>query len=122
MDALYGAPAEEVDSLYGAPAEEPVADASELEESYLAPEESVPDYAEAPLDVYGAEEPIETYGQLDAAASELDEEEADPLKMLMNAVPGVPGEDYPIYAQAPETAFSCDAGVAGGRFLFLFLI
>merc|ERR1719479_882490 len=34
----------------------------------------------------------------------------------MNAVPGVPGEDYPIYAQAPETAFSCDAGLNGGYY------
>ena len=35
----YGAPAEDVPSLYAAP-EEPVADASELDNSYLAPEAS----------------------------------------------------------------------------------
>merc|ERR1719251_821902 len=36
--------------------------------------------------------------------------------MLMNAVPGVPGEDYPIYAETPETAFSCDGQVDGGYY------
>jgi hypothetical protein len=35
--------------------------------------------------------------------------------MLMNAVPGVPGEDYPIFAEAPETAFACEGKVDGGR-------
>ena len=36
--------------------------------------------------------------------------------MLMNAVPGVPGEDYPIYGDIPETAFSCDGQVDGGYY------
>merc|ERR1712060_871499 len=35
--------------------------------------------------------------------------------MLMNAVPGVPGEDYPIFSEAPETAFSCDGQIDGGK-------
>merc|ERR1719413_168897 len=34
----------------------------------------------------------------------------------MNAVPGVPGEDYPIFSEAPETAFSCDGQVDGGYY------
>ena len=47
---------------------------------------------------------------------------ADPLDMLMKAVPGIPGEDYPIFAEAPETSFSCDGQVNGGRNLFSQLI
>ena len=37
------------------------------------------------------------------------------LKMLMTSVPGVPGEDYPIYAEVPESAFSCEGQVEGGE-------
>ena len=36
------------------------------------------------------------------------------LAMLEKAVPGVPGEDYPIYAEVPETSFICDGQVDGG--------
>ena len=31
--------------------------------------------------------------------------------MLRMSVPGNPGEDYPIYAEVPETAFLCDGQV-----------
>merc|ERR1711892_1030856 len=34
--------------------------------------------------------------------------------MLRMAVPGNPGEDYPIYAEVPETVFSCEGRVEGG--------
>ena len=66
-----------------------------------------------PLDQYGAE-PLDSYAaeDLDTAASD---PVADPLAMLQSAVPGVPGEDYPIYAETPETAFSCDGQVDGGK-------
>merc|ERR1712117_138017 len=125
----YGAPSEDAPALYAAP-EEPVADASELDNAYLAPEASDVDTAylapsasdeaaveaDAPLDSYGAEEELSGYEELDTAASEAEGEEADPLKMLMNAVPGVPGEDYPIFSEAPETAFSCDGQVDGGHY------
>merc|ERR1719245_853952 len=40
----------------------------------------------------------------------------DNLAMLEKAVPGIPGEDYPIYAEAPETGFSCDGQVDGGYY------
>ena len=73
--------------------------------------------AEEALDTYSeADEALDSYNEddLDASASDA---EADPLKMLMNAVPGVPGEDYPIYAETPETAFSCDGQVDGGEFV-----
>merc|ERR1712113_699510 len=53
------------------------------------------------------------YGEdLDTAASDV----ADPLAMLQGAIPGVPGEDYPIYAEVPETAFACDGQVDGGYY------
>ena len=40
----------------------------------------------------------------------------DNLAMLEKSVPGVPGEDYPIYAEVPETAFACDGQVDGGMY------
>ena len=30
---------------------------------------------------------------------------------LEDAIPGVPGADYPVYAQVPDTGFSCDGRV-----------
>merc|ERR1712168_871695 len=36
--------------------------------------------------------------------------------MLRMAVPGTPGEDYPILAEVPETSFSCDGRVEGGYY------
>merc|ERR1719216_427628 len=51
-------------------------------------------------------------GDLDTAASDA----ADPLAMLQAAIPGVPGEDYPIYAEVPESGFSCDGQVDGGYY------
>merc|ERR1711892_1142323 len=36
--------------------------------------------------------------------------------MLRMAVPGNPGEDYPIYAEVPETVFSCEGRVEGGYY------
>jgi len=37
----------------------------------------------------------------------------DPLEALANNIPGVPGEDYPIFAEPPQTAFLCDAQIQG---------
>ncbi len=31
-----------------------------------------------------------------------------PLDMLRMAVPGTPGEDYPIFAEVPDTGFDCN--------------
>ena len=61
---------------------------------------------------------------LQSEASELDSAQeardgagsGDPIAMLKDSVPGTPGEDYPIYADAPETAFTCDGRVNGGEF------
>ena len=67
--------------------------------SYAAPSDDVP--------VYAGEEELGGYAA---------DEAGDPaLDMLLKSVPGVPGEDYPIYAEVPETAFSCDGQVDGGK-------
>merc|ERR1712223_698149 len=64
------------------------------------------------------EAPLEGYaqpaygGDLDTAASDA----AGALDMLQNAIPGVPGEDYPIYAEVPESGFTCDGQVDGGYY------
>jgi hypothetical protein len=111
-DEGYGAPSEAADEGYGAPEVEEVAAPSELDNSYLAPAASAPEEA---LDSYGAaDEELSGYGALDAAAS--DEVGDMGLKMLMTSVPGVPGEDYPIYAEVPESAFSCEGQVEGGYY------
>merc|ERR1712106_742703 len=54
---------------------------------------------EAPGDVpvYAASDAVATY---DAAGD-------DALAALGNSIPGVPGEDYPIYAEVPESGFVC---------------
>merc|ERR1719411_592387 len=64
---------------------------------------------EAALDSYAQP----SYGEdLDTAASDA----ADPLAMLQASIPGVPGEDYPIYAEVPESGFSCEGQVDGGYY------
>ena len=35
---------------------------------------------------------------------------------LEDTVPGVPGDDYPIYAEVPDTSFLCDGLVEGGYY------
>merc|ERR1711878_40748 len=68
----------------------------------------------------GYEQPPAEYGasgdqagyDADAAASDADAA----LAMLEKAVPGVPGEDYPIYAEVPESGFACDGQVDGGYY------
>ncbi len=64
-------------------------------------------------------QPSYNNNELDAAASD-SADAGNGLKMLMNAVPGVPGEDYPIFAEAPETAFACEGKVDGGRDILRF--
>ena len=38
------------------------------------------------------------------------------LDWLLKSVPGQPGTDYPIFAEAPETSFLCDGQVEGGKY------
>merc|ERR1712213_292159 len=72
------------------------------------------------------EEALGAYGQpqygddLDTAASDA----SDPLAMLQSAVPGVPGEDYPIYADGEaecQVFHICTADGAGGLAKYSFL-
>ena len=66
----------------------------------------------------GYEQPPAEYGadqagyDADAAASDADAA----LAMLQGSIPGVPGEDYPIYAEVPESGFSCEGQVDGGYY------
>merc|ERR1712106_525159 len=66
----------------------------------------------------GRQEAVPVYDQYQGAAS--DDAGAltsdDPLAGLTNNTPGVPGEDYPIYSEVPETAFACDGQVDGGYY------
>ena len=121
-ESAYGAPREAEDA-YGAPPP-----AREAEGGYGAPpveEEYVyDDDVDAVIDLRGeelsnyAEEPLDNYNDLNSAASDLDAKSADAgLDMLMKSVPGIPGEDYPIYPEAPETAFSCEGQVNGGKLI-----
>jgi len=103
---------QQLETGYGAPA--PAA------EGYGAPDYEEPevlDVRSEELSSYNEERSLDTYGDNDALASELDAKSADPgLDMLMKAIPGIPGEDYPILSSAPETAFSCDGQVNGGYY------
>jgi len=136
-DTGYGAPSgEDAQPSYGAPpAEEEVLEYDELPSndvgtSYGAPEVEEESSGEelAPLeeeydDQASYNEDQSSYeGDQDASASDdseiADDAAADPLAMLMKSVPGIPGEDYPIFAAAPDTAFSCevDVQVNGGYY------
>merc|ERR1711970_945439 len=64
---------------------------------YAAPEE---------VPVYAASDAVPTY---EAAGD-------DALAALGNSIPGVPGEDYPIYSEVPESGFSCEGQVDGGYY------
>merc|ERR1712123_294739 len=75
----------------------PAADAS-----YAAPADAQPAYG-GDQDVY-------------QGAASSDSASDDNLAMLEKAVPGVPGEDYPIYAEVPVSGFACDGQVDGGYY------
>ncbi len=55
--------------------------------------------------------PIANYGANDAGVGAGD----DNLAMLEKSIPGVPGQDYPILAEVPDSAFTCDGQVDGGN-------
>ena len=91
-------------------------------------QEAVDSYsaAEAPPDSYGAGDQQPQYsndGALDnyAAASDVSESDAaaDELAALESNIPGVPGEDYPIFSEVPETEFACDGKVDGGKIKYM---
>eukprot|EP00090_Calanus_glacialis_P038385 TRINITY_DN669_c0_g1_i4.p1 TRINITY_DN669_c0_g1~~TRINITY_DN669_c0_g1_i4.p1 ORF type:complete len:341 (-),score=88.23 TRINITY_DN669_c0_g1_i4:233-1102(-) len=64
---------------------------------------------------YSAPEEVPVYGASDAVAT-YEAAGDDPLAALGNSIPGVPGEDYPIYAEVPESGFTCDGQVDGGYY------
>lgn len=104
-------PTNDLGTSYGAPETE-----EEASGDALAPPEEYDDQA-----TYAGEEQATYNDDQDAAASDesasqADDAEVDPLAMLMKSVPGIPGEDYPIFAEAPETAFSCEGQVNGGYY------
>merc|ERR1712128_143415 len=68
---------------------------------YAAPSDDQPSYQDQ--DVYQG-------AASDAISSD------DNLAMLEKSVPGVPGEDYPIYSEVPETGFGCEGQVDGGYY------
>merc|ERR1712051_213666 len=53
----------------------------------------------------GYEQPPAEYAADDQAGYDAD---AAAPAMLQGSIPGVPGEDYPIYAEVPESGFACD--------------
>ena len=52
---------------------------------------------------------------LDALESFSRRTTADPFDMLLKSVPGNPGQDYPVFAVAPRTGFSCEGRINGGK-------
>merc|ERR1711892_985873 len=59
------------------------------------------------LDAYESDSALDSYAADDAA---------DPLDALAANIPGVPGEDYPIYAEVPVSGFVFDGQVDGGYY------
>ena len=58
-------------------------------------------------------QPSASSGSQSAAAPGGDDHQG--LDWLLKSVPGQPGTDYPIFAEAPETSFACDGQVEGGK-------
>ena len=79
----------------------------EVGAGYAAPSDS---YSAGDVPVYGQPE----YGASDAVPTYAAGDDA--LAALGNSIPGVPGEDYPIYAEVPESGFSCEGQVDGGYY------
>merc|ERR1712055_74027 len=67
---------------------------------------------EAPVEGYAQPAQSQYEGDLADAASGAGSE----LDSLQMNIPGVPGEDYPIYSEVPETGFSCEGQVDGGYY------
>merc|ERR1712083_50948 len=96
--------AKEEDGDYIAPAAGDDYAAPAAADEYAAPSEDVPVY-DGGVPVY--EGGVPTYGADDAV---------DPLAALASNIPGVPGEDYPIFSEVPESGFSCEGQVDGGYY------
>merc|ERR1719208_203524 len=66
--------------------------------------------------VGGYDAPPAVYGAGDGGLGEYGAAGDDALSALSSNIPGVPGEDYPIYAEVPESGFTCDGQVDGGYY------
>merc|ERR1712001_212361 len=64
---------------------------------------------------YTAPDDVPVYAASDAVAT-YEAAGDDALAALGNSIPGVPGEGYPIYAEVPESGFSCEGQVDGGYY------
>ncbi len=63
---------------------------------------------------YAAVDNIPAYGDASNAIPFYGTASDPGLKALTRNIPGVPGEDYPVFAEVPETAFTCEGQVDGG--------
>ena len=80
------------------------------------------DYEAAPADSYGGPDAAAgALGQYAASDDALAGADDPNLAMLEKAVPGIPGEDYPIYSEVPESAFTCDGQVDGGKKILIII-
>ena len=55
-------------------------------------------------------------GDYDAGASDFGAGGGGGGSDLEENIPGVPGDDYPIFAEVPDTSFTCDGQVEGGYY------
>jgi hypothetical protein len=68
----------------------------------------------APSLSYAAVNDIPAYGDVSNAIPFYGTASDPGLKALTRNIPGVPGDDYPVFAEVPETAFTCEGQVDGG--------
>ncbi len=68
----------------------------------------------APSLSYAAVNDIPAYGDASNAIPFYGTASDPGLKALTRNIPGVPGDDYPVFAEVPETAFTCVGQVDGG--------
>ena len=57
---------------------------------------------------------FDSFGGEDGSFSDSGYEEG--AGSLEETIPGIPGDDYPIFAEVPETSFICDGQVEGGYY------
>merc|ERR1711962_1755221 len=65
---------------------------------------------------YAAPGGVPVYGAASDAVPVYGAAGDDALSALQGSIPGVPGEDYPIYAEVPETSFDCSDKIDGGYY------
>jgi len=87
-------------------------------QSYGVPLGDVVSFFDSGAGLPSVEQPLEQYNDLSVyqGSSNSDDDEGNSLKMLMNVIPGVPGQDYPILSIIPDTTFSCQGKVSGGYY------